>query len=115
AGFIVSNMQMTIHTSMFQCTFQDISECPQDLACGLTELSKKFAKLEPHPLHAKAGDYMVYAVPLIIFMHDVSGNVSKQWNIHHVVYMLNVSLPCDMLEKEFCFRFVTASPHAAPM
>ncbi|KAI0631688.1 hypothetical protein C8Q77DRAFT_1060980 [Trametes polyzona] len=58
---------------------------------------------------------MVYAVPLIIFMDDVSGNVSKQWNKHHVIYMSNANLPREMLEKEFCIRFVTSSPHAAPM
>ncbi|KAG1880851.1 hypothetical protein F4604DRAFT_1879834 [Suillus subluteus] len=44
---------------------------------------------------------MVYAVPLIIFMDDVSGNVSKQWNKHHAIYMSNVNLPHEMLEKEF--------------
>ncbi|KAG2129942.1 hypothetical protein DEU56DRAFT_872405 [Suillus clintonianus] len=58
---------------------------------------------------------MVYSVPLIIFMDDVSGNVSKQWNKHHAIYMSNANLPREMLEKEFCVRFVTSSPHAAPM
>jgi len=58
---------------------------------------------------------MVYSVPLIVFMDDVSGNVSKQWNKHIVVYMSNASLPREMLEKEFCIRFVTGSPHATPM
>ncbi|KAG1768094.1 hypothetical protein EV702DRAFT_1203416 [Suillus placidus] len=29
--------------------------------------------------------------------------------------MSNVNLPREMLEKEFCIRFVTSSPHAAPM
>ena len=48
-------------------------------------------------------------------MDDVSGNVSKQWNKHHAVYMSNASLPREMLEKEFFVRFVTSSPHAAPM
>ncbi|KAL4075563.1 hypothetical protein J3A83DRAFT_4356838 [Scleroderma citrinum] len=43
---------------------------------------------------------MVLTVPLIIFMDDVLGNVSKQWNKHHVVYMSNASMPCEMLEKE---------------
>ncbi|KAH0825731.1 hypothetical protein J3R83DRAFT_9938 [Lanmaoa asiatica] len=66
-------------------------------------------------MHAKANGRMVYTVPLIIFMDDVSRNVSKQWNKYHVVYMSNTSLPCEMLEKEICVRFVTASPHAAPM
>ncbi|KAG1753109.1 hypothetical protein EDD22DRAFT_981617 [Suillus occidentalis] len=58
---------------------------------------------------------MVYSVPLIIFMDDVSGNVSKQWNKHHAIYMLNTNLPREMLEKEFCVRFIPSSPHAAPM
>ncbi|KAI6008573.1 hypothetical protein EDC04DRAFT_2871468 [Pisolithus marmoratus] len=39
-------------------------------------------------------------------MDDVSGNVSKQWNKHHVVYML---------EQEFSIRFISSSPHATLM
>ncbi|KAG1723623.1 hypothetical protein EDB19DRAFT_1898050 [Suillus lakei] len=41
---------------------------------------------------------MVYTVPLIIFMDDVSGNISKQWNKHHTIYMSNASLPREMLD-----------------
>ncbi|KAG2156931.1 uncharacterized protein EDB93DRAFT_1238771 [Suillus bovinus] len=48
-------------------------------------------------------------------MDDVSGNISKQWNKHHAIYMSNANLPREMLEKEFCIHFVTSSPHAAPM
>ncbi|OAX34515.1 hypothetical protein K503DRAFT_794145 [Rhizopogon vinicolor AM-OR11-026] len=58
---------------------------------------------------------MVYTVPLIIFMDDVSGNISKQWNKHHAIYMSNANLPWEMLEKEFFVRFVSSSPHAPPM
>jgi hypothetical protein len=58
---------------------------------------------------------MVYSVPLIIFMNDVSRNVSKQWNKHHTIYMSNANLPREMLEKEFCVQFVMLSLHAAPM
>ncbi|KAG2104656.1 uncharacterized protein F5147DRAFT_746518 [Suillus discolor] len=58
---------------------------------------------------------MVYTVPLIIFMDDVSGNILKQWNKHHTIYMSNANLPREMLEKEFFVRFVTSSPHATPM
>ncbi|KAG1898288.1 uncharacterized protein F5891DRAFT_1129522 [Suillus fuscotomentosus] len=69
----------------------------------------------PNPLHAKSGGRMVLTVPLIVFMDDVSGNISKQWNKHHVVYMSNTALPREMLEKEFCVPFVSSSPHATPM
>ncbi|KAI9457503.1 hypothetical protein HD554DRAFT_2030027 [Boletus coccyginus] len=69
----------------------------------------------PNPLRARSGGRMIYTVPLIVFMDDVSGNVSKQWNKHHVVYVSNGLLPRQMLEQEFTIRFVTGSPHAAPM
>ncbi|KIO11352.1 hypothetical protein M404DRAFT_127140, partial [Pisolithus tinctorius Marx 270] len=48
-------------------------------------------------------------------MDDVSGNISKQWNKHHVVYMSNASMPREMVEKEFCICFVTSSPHDTPL
>ena len=68
----------------------------------------------PHPFRAKAKGRMVYAVPVILFMDDVSGNITKQWNKHHVVYLSNVNLPRQMLDKEQCVRFVSSSPHATP-
>ena len=58
----------------------------------------------PHRLRAKASHRMVYSVPILVFMDDVSGNVSKQWNKHHVIYMSNANLPREMIEKEFCVR-----------
>ncbi|KAH7931055.1 hypothetical protein BV22DRAFT_999145, partial [Leucogyrophana mollusca] len=114
-GFIVHDEQEIIPTSTFRRSFEDISACEGELNCGLTESSTKYATLGPHPLRQKANGRMVYNVPLIIFMDDVSGNVSKQWNKHHAIYMSNANLPREMLEKEFCVRFVTSSPHAAPM
>ncbi|KAL6300161.1 hypothetical protein BKA93DRAFT_819596 [Sparassis latifolia] len=58
----------------------------------------------PHPFHAKSEGRMVYSVPLIIFIDDVSGNISKQWNKHHVIYMSNANMPREMIEKEFSMR-----------
>jgi hypothetical protein len=77
--------------------------------------SIKYASLSPNPLREKSKGRMVYTVPLIIFMDDVSGNISKQWNKHHAIYMSNANLPREMLEKEFFVRFVSSSPHAPPM
>jgi hypothetical protein len=48
-------------------------------------------------------------------MDDMSGNVSKQWNKYHAIYMSNANLLHEMLEKEFFVKFVTSLPHAAPM
>lgn len=83
--------------------------------CIFLALSMKNGNAAPNPLRAKARGRMVYTVPLIIFMDDVSGNISKQWNKHYVIYMSNALLPREMLEKQFCVRFVTSSPHATPM
>ncbi|KAF8259437.1 hypothetical protein EI94DRAFT_1616008 [Lactarius quietus] len=58
---------------------------------------------------------MVYTVPVIIFMNDASANISKQWNKQIVVYLSNAGLPREMLDKEFCTRFVTSSSNASPM
>ncbi|KAG1873044.1 hypothetical protein DFJ58DRAFT_713597 [Suillus subalutaceus] len=60
----------------------------------------------PNPLCEKSNGQLILTIPLIIFMDNVSGNVSKQWNKHHAVYMSNASMPCEMLEKEFCVRFI---------
>ncbi|KAG2115374.1 uncharacterized protein F5147DRAFT_569473 [Suillus discolor] len=129
AGFIVNDKQEVMPVSIFRRSFEDIMD---ELVCGVTHeytfepkddsllsmisaLSEKYLKLVPHPLHKKAKGRMVYSVPLVIFMDDVSGNISKQWNKHHAIYMSNTNLPREMLEKEFCVRFVMSSPHAAPM
>ncbi|KAG1735638.1 uncharacterized protein EDB91DRAFT_1250472 [Suillus paluster] len=113
--FLASDEREMIPTSNFRRSFREISANDNELACGLTESSNKYVKLVPNPLRTKSQGRMVYSVPLIIFMDDVSGNISKQWNKHHAIYMSNANLPREMLEKEFCIRFVTSSPHAAPM
>jgi hypothetical protein len=86
----------------FRRSFREISASEDELACGLTESSNKYMKLVLNPLHAKSRGHMVYLIPLIIFMDDVSGNIYKQWNKHHAIYMSNINLPHEMLEKEFC-------------
>ncbi|KAI0685433.1 hypothetical protein BC835DRAFT_1408832 [Cytidiella melzeri] len=58
---------------------------------------------------------MCYAVQVIVFIDDVSGNVSQQWNKHHVVYASNTNLSRKMIEKEFSVKFVSLSPHASPI
>ena len=69
----------------------------------------------PNPLYEKSGRWLVLTIPLIIFMDDILGNVSKQWNKHHVIYMSNATMLCEMLEKEFCIHFVSLSPHVPPL
>lgn len=77
-GFIVGDEREIIPTSAFRRSYEDIAFRHSELTCGLTESSKKYVSLEPNPWRKKSGGRMVYAVPLVIFMDDVSGNISKQ-------------------------------------
>ena len=131
-GFVVDPERVIMPVSTFSRTYIDITadtEKPLTFVCKLTNApccliliavltqasSQHFQAKMPHPFRERANGRMVYSVPLIIFMDDVSGNISKQWNKHHAIYMLNANLPREMLEKEFCVRFVTSSLHASPM
>lgn len=55
--------------------------------------SAHFAKLMPHPDRLLAEGLEVECPPLIIFIDDVSGNSSKQWNVHYSCYVSNAALP----------------------
>ncbi|KAJ3002667.1 hypothetical protein NUW54_g5724 [Trametes sanguinea] len=113
-GYHVANERVIVSTTVFSTSYEQLLDVG-GLTCGFHEDSLSFASKMPNPLRAKANGRMIYSVPLIVFMDDVSGNISKQWNKHHVVYISNANLPRQMLEKEFCIRFVTSSPHASPM
>ncbi|KAJ7243676.1 hypothetical protein C8J57DRAFT_1438521 [Mycena rebaudengoi] len=58
---------------------------------------------------------LVYSIPLAIFIDDVSGNKSKQWNKHFSCYMSNGALLRSKLENEFQVCFVATSPFATPL
>jgi hypothetical protein len=129
----VNKTRVITAVSLFSRNFEDIADNPGELSPGfsrtyhahscqlLTNLkvpacSTSFqAAGKPHRLRVAAENRRVLSVPIIIFMDDVSGNISKQWNKHYVVYMSNANMPREMLEREFCVRFVTSSPHVAPM
>ncbi|KAI9434377.1 hypothetical protein H4582DRAFT_1788139, partial [Lactarius indigo] len=112
-GFIVSDEKLTMRVDKFKRTFLDIQSNGLELMCGFT--GTKYGSRMPHPLRAKANGQMVYTVPVILFMDDTSANISKQWNKHIVVYLSNAGLPQEMLDKEFCIKFVTSSPNTPPM
>ncbi|KAI0345233.1 hypothetical protein BDW22DRAFT_1470253, partial [Trametopsis cervina] len=114
-GFVVQEEKTIVPTSSFRKPFDQLEKSLSTQAHLGFAGTAHFANSMPHPMRARANGRMCYSVPLIIFMDDVSGNVSKQWNKHHVVYMSNANLPRQMVEKEFCVRFVSSSPHATPM
>ncbi|KAJ7755636.1 hypothetical protein DFH07DRAFT_773318 [Mycena maculata] len=103
-----------VEASEFQLNFLQILDGTSGIY-SLAAQSNEFAKEMPHPLCQKAGSLMVYSIPLAIFINDVSGNKSKQWNKHFSCYMSNGALPRTKLENEFHARFVATSPFASPL
>ncbi|KAI0644697.1 hypothetical protein C8Q79DRAFT_912903 [Trametes meyenii] len=78
-------------------------------------VSASYASKMPNPDRITAGGLEWECPPLIIFIDDVSGNSSKQWNVHYSCYMSNGGLPRAEIEKTKHIRFVATSPHASPM
>jgi hypothetical protein len=80
-----------------------------------SERSASYANTPQHPLRQKAGRRPVYSIPIILFLDDVSGNRSRQWNKHYCCYMSNGALPREQIEAQFHVRFVATSPNATPL
>ncbi|KAJ6578993.1 hypothetical protein B0H10DRAFT_2443555 [Mycena sp. CBHHK59/15] len=103
-----------VEVSAFQLNFLQILDGTSGIYPSAAA-SDKFAQEMPHPLRSKAKSRMVYSIPLAVFIDDVSGNKSKQWNKHFSCYMSNGALPRTKLENEFHVRFVGTSPFASPL
>ncbi|KAF8546401.1 hypothetical protein OG21DRAFT_1427122 [Imleria badia] len=93
AGFVVDLEMIIVPVSTFFNTFEDLRHRAGESGIQFTASSIVFSNLMPNSLREKSGGQMVYTVPLIVFMDDVSGNISKQWNKHHVIYVSNGLLP----------------------
>ncbi|KAF7308069.1 hypothetical protein MKEN_01169200 [Mycena kentingensis (nom. inval.)] len=66
----------------------------------------------PNPKRAKANGRAYYVAMLIFFADDVSGNLSKSWNKHWVVYFTHGNLPRSLHQQEAHKHFVSTSQHA---
>ncbi|KIK75542.1 hypothetical protein PAXRUDRAFT_18906 [Paxillus rubicundulus Ve08.2h10] len=94
-GYSVDPELFIVPVSTFARTYKDIKANGSEFSKGFTALSAAHAGLMPNPLREKSGGRMVLMVPLI--------STCPMPQCH------------AMLEKEFCVRFVSSSPHAAPL
>ncbi|TFK45608.1 hypothetical protein OE88DRAFT_1715312 [Heliocybe sulcata] len=69
----------------------------------------------PNPDRILADGLEFECPPIVVFIDDVSGNSTKQWNVHYSCYLSNGGLPRSAIEKEIHTKFVATSPHASPM
>ncbi|KAG9088370.1 hypothetical protein FRC07_012597, partial [Ceratobasidium sp. 392] len=111
--FIVEeDTRVMVSLSTFCRSYEEIiKECPLE---AFAEGSRKHATHMPHPLRRTAQGRPVYSIPVIVFMDDVSGAVTTQWNKHMCTYMSNGAIPREKQQSEFNIRFVTTSTHATP-
>ncbi|KAJ6451414.1 hypothetical protein C8R45DRAFT_848443 [Mycena sanguinolenta] len=67
----------------------------------------------PHPMRNLAGGDELYIVMANIWVDDVSGNRSKQYNKHLNVYFQNGCLPGRLNNQEYFVLFASTSPTVA--
>ncbi|EJD45114.1 hypothetical protein AURDEDRAFT_64644 [Auricularia subglabra TFB-10046 SS5] len=77
------------------------------------DVSTSYCKKMPNPLRIIAKGHPLYTVFVHSWADDVSGNVSKQYNKHMNMYVVNASLPASLLRQEFFITFVSTSQHAS--
>ncbi|KAI0828596.1 hypothetical protein BC628DRAFT_1428616 [Trametes gibbosa] len=113
-GLVVADKMGAMPCAMFQLPWPEIQAHAESERIFAPQ-SAHFEKAMPHPDRLLAQGLEVECPPLIIFIDDVSGNSSKQWNVHYSCYVSNAALPRAELEKDGNIRFVATSPYASPM
>jgi hypothetical protein len=69
----------------------------------------------PHPMRKIANGADVVTIFLPLWVNDVSGNCSKQYNPRMNVCALNWNLPGRLLHQQFFVHFVSTSAHASAL
>jgi hypothetical protein len=68
-----------------------------------------------NPERTVAGSSPIFYVPILFQLDDVSGNRSKQWNLHYAQNFTNATLNRKLMLSERCLKFFAISQHAHPL
>lgn len=101
--------------SLFHLTYPELLVYDNVKNHTFCDKSSHYQDTMPSPIRTKSQGRPVYACPGILFIDDMSGNVSKQWNKHYSVYFSNGALPYEEIEKEYNTHFVCTSQTADPL
>ncbi|KAH9920588.1 uncharacterized protein B0H18DRAFT_936500 [Fomitopsis serialis] len=113
-GLVVSDNREFKNCDLFDASWPEIeaSNAKRNL---FAPQSAHHATKMPNPNRERAQGLEWECPPIVVFIDDVSGNSTKQWNVHYSCYLSNGSLPRAELERDCNIRFVATSPHASPM
>ncbi|TFK51166.1 hypothetical protein OE88DRAFT_1735116 [Heliocybe sulcata] len=113
-GLVVADNKSIKQCDLFERNWPEIeaSYAGQGI---FAESSQLYAAQMPNPDRATANGLEWECPPIVVFIDDVSGNSTKQWNVHYSCYMSNGGLPRSAVEKEINTKFVATSPYASPM
>jgi hypothetical protein len=74
--------------------------------------ARDYLKLMPHPLKIQSEGREVFTIFLNVWLDDVSGNKTKQYNKHWNACLQNSGLPGRLLQQEYFVHFYATSPTA---
>ncbi|KAJ7144573.1 hypothetical protein C8R44DRAFT_602437 [Mycena epipterygia] len=85
----------------------------QGIKLNFTEGSPKWSETHCNPIRDIAKGKPVFNLRIMPWSDDVSGNVSKQYNPHMNIYIVNANIPHKKLSQEYFIRFCSTSPNAS--
>lgn len=75
--------------------------------------SPTWTQSQCNPVRKIADGKPVFHLRIMPWSDDVSGNVSKQYNPHMNIYVVNANIPHKKLSQEYFIRFCSTSPNAS--
>ncbi|KAJ7892224.1 hypothetical protein B0H13DRAFT_1625696 [Mycena leptocephala] len=85
----------------------------QGIHLNFSDGSPSLSRKPCNPVRQVADGKPVFNLRIMPWSDDVSGNVSKQYNPHMNIYLVNANIPHKKLSQEYFIRFCSTSPNAS--